>query len=60
MSPSHILQAVAFVALLGFSLYMAQKNKDDRLRRRWKNIIAAITLIYFVGKMIEEFNLFAG
>ncbi len=60
MSASHILQALAILALLGFSLYMAQQNKDDRLRKRWKNIIAVIVLVYFSGKVIEEFNLFAG
>ena len=60
MSASHVLQALAILALLVFSLYMAQQNRDDRLRKRWKNIIAVIVLIYFAGKLIEEFNLFPG
>lgn len=52
MSARHTLQIIATLALLGFSLYMAQQNKDDRVRKRWKNIIAVIVLIYFAGKLV--------
>jgi hypothetical protein len=55
---SYIIKAFAVVALLGFSLYMAHQNKDDRIRKRWKNIIAIITLMYVVGECIDEFALF--
>jgi hypothetical protein len=54
---SHAIKAAAVVALLGFSLYMAHQNKDDRIRRQWKNIIAAIVLVYLAGKFIDEFAL---
>ncbi len=57
MSASYILQAFTFIALAGFSLYMAQQNKDNHLRKKWKNIIAVIVLIYFAGKLIEELNM---
>ncbi len=54
---SYTIKAIAVVALLVFSMYMAHQNKDDRIRRQWKNIIAAIVLVYVAGKFIDEFAL---
>lgn len=58
MNISYNIKALAVVALLGFSLYMAHQNKDNRIRKRWKNIIAIIVLVYLAGKCIDEFALF--
>jgi hypothetical protein len=58
MTISDALRAVAVLSLLLFSFYMAEQNKDDRTRKKWKNIIAIIMLVYLTGKFIDEFNLF--
>jgi hypothetical protein len=55
MNISYTIKAIAVVALLVFNMYMAHQNKDDRIRIQWKNIIAAIVLVYVAGKSIDEF-----
>ncbi len=54
---SYTIKAIAVVALLVFSMYAAHQNKDDRIRRQWKNIIAAIVPVYVAGKSIDKFAL---
>ncbi len=57
MNISDTIKVIAVVALLVFSMYVAHQNKDDRIRRQWKNIIAAIVLVYLAGEFIDEFAL---
>ena len=57
MTIAGLLKALAALALLCFSFYMAHQNKDSGVRKRWKNMIAMIVLLYFAAEMIEEFHL---
>lgn len=57
MTTVYVLKALAALALLCFSFYMAHQNKDVRVRKRWKSMIAMIVLLYFAAEMIEEFHL---
>ena len=55
MNIAEVLKAISLISLTGFSFYMAQQQKDDATRRQWKNILSLILLVFFVGKLIEEF-----
>jgi hypothetical protein len=57
MTTVDLLKALAALALLCFSFYMAHQNKDARVRKRWKSIIATIALLYFAAEAIEKFQL---
>lgn len=57
MNVGYTLKAIAILALLAFSLYMAEQNKDDLTRKRWKNIIAFVMLTYLAGKQLEELSI---
>jgi hypothetical protein len=60
MTITELLKVFSALSLLYFSFYMVHQNKDDRTRRRWKNIIAMIMLLYFSTEMIVELHLLPG
>jgi hypothetical protein len=59
MNPiSYNLKMAAFVALLGFSIYLIKREKNEAKKSKLYLILGAIMFLYFAGKFIEEFGLF--
>jgi NADH:ubiquinone oxidoreductase subunit 6 (subunit J) len=60
MNIAYLLKALSVVGLMLFAVYMIRQNEDERTRKRWGNTLGLIVMVYFVGEMIDEFNLLPG
>ena len=57
MTLSYDLKMAALIALLGFSIYLIKREKNEAKKSRLYLILGAIMFLYFAGKFIEEFDL---